>query len=190
MRAKRLGSVWVGMALCFGLFMGCLDRQLPKPKGFLALEYPQPDYIMLKSRAVEYSFEYNQFARPIATLFESVRLEYPTMKASIYLNYRKIENNLDSLLYDAYLVPYRHLAKAESIPERVFVNHSQRVYGQLFTVVGDAASHYQFFLTDSLEHFVLGSLYFFTRPNYDSIYPAAKYIERDIVHLMETFRWK
>lgn len=119
----------------------------------------------------------------------SFRLYYPLMKATIYLNYRKIEDNLDSLLYDAYLVPYRHVNKAEEIPEKTFVNHSQKVYGQLFTIIGNAASQQQFYLTDSIHHFVLGSLYFYARPNYDSIYPAVKYIERDIMRMMESFQW-
>ena len=86
-------------------------------------------------------------------------------------------------------MPYNHLSKAESIPERIFVNPQNKVYGTLFTVVGNAASQYQFFLTDSIDHFLVGSLYFYAKPNYDSIYPAVKYIEKDLVRLMETLQW-
>jgi len=57
-------------------------------------------------------------------------------------------------------------------------------------VIGNAASQYQFFLTDSIDHFLVGSLYFYAQPNFDSIYPAAVYLEKDIVHLMETLKWK
>ena len=45
-------------------------------------------------------------------------------------------------------------------------------------------------LQDSTDHFLVGSLYFYARPNFDSIYPAAVYLEKDIVHLMETLKWK
>ena len=93
------------------------------------------------------------------------------MKATIYLSYIPIEKNLDSLLYDAYQMPSKHIVKAEEIPERVFQNSEKRVYGTLFRVVGDAASQAQFFLTDSINHFLVGSLYFFTRPHYDSLMP-------------------
>ena len=44
------------------------------------------------------------------------------MKATLYLNYNTIEKNLDSLLNDAYQLPYKHITKAESIPEKIFIN--------------------------------------------------------------------
>jgi gliding motility-associated lipoprotein GldD len=112
------------------------------------------------------------------------------MKATLYLNYNPLEHNLDSLLNDAYQLPYKHISKAESIPEKLFVNEEKKVFGTLFSVVGNAASQYQFFLTDSTKHFLVGSLYFYARPNYDSIYPAADYLQKDIIHLIESFKWK
>ena len=115
---------------------------------------------------------------------------YPYMKATLYLSYVRVENNIDSLLNDAYKLPGKHMVKAEEIPERVFISKEHKVYGTLFTVVGNAASQLQFFLTDSTKSFLVGSLYFYSRPNYDSIMPAAKYIERDVIQLMETLRWK
>mgnify|MGYP006110393705 CR=1 FL=1 len=82
------------------------------------------------------------------------------------------------------------MSKAESIPEKIFINKEKRVYGTLFSIVGNAASQYQFFLTDSVNHFLVGSIYFLARPNYDSIYPAVKYLEKDIIHLIETLKWE
>ncbi len=179
---------FVGFTVLFVCFFNCRQARLPKPKGYLALEYPKPIYHSLDG-LLNYSFDYNTIAQPIISPHESLRIYYPLMKATIYINYRKIKNNLDSLLYDAYLVPYRHLNKAEEIPEKVFINHHRRVYGQLFSIIGNAASQQQFFLTDSLHHFILGSLYFYAHPNYDSIYPAVKYIEKDIIRIIESFQW-
>ena len=59
-----------------------------------------------------------------------------------------------------------------------------------YEVGGNAASQSQFYVTDSTEHFLTGSLYFYAKPNYDSILPAAKYLEKDIKHIMETVKWK
>ena len=112
------------------------------------------------------------------------------MKATLYLTYNSVKKNLDSLLNDAYKLPYKHISKAQSIPEKIFINKEKQVYGTLFSIVGNAASQHQFFLTDSLNHFLVGSLYFFARPNYDSIYPAVKYLEKDIIHLIETLDWQ
>ena len=106
------------------------------------------------------------------------------------MSYIPVKDNIDSLLNDAYQLPGKHMIKADEIPEKIFLDEHQKVYGTLFSVVGNAASQLQFFLTDSSQHFLVGSLYFYTRPNYDSIMPAAKYIERDVIHLMESLKWR
>ena len=174
-------------SLILMVFGGCQNHVQPRPQGYLSLTFPEPDYVLLKED-VPYYFDYNTIAHSTPSFAKSIKIAYPDMGATIYLNYRRVENNIDSLLYDAYLVPYRHVAKADAIPEKLFTNSTSMVYGQLFSVIGDAASQYQFFLTDSLNPFVIGSLYFYAEPNYDSIYPAVKYIEKDIVRLMESFK--
>ena len=59
-----------------------------------------------------------------------------------------------------------------------------------YEVGGNAASQSQFYVTDSVNHFVTGSLYFYAKPNYDSILPAAHYLKKDIQHIMETIKWE
>ena len=170
-------------------FLGCVSNVQPKPSAYLRLDYPEANYKKIKDR-LNFSFEYNTIAQMNVKRISSPSLLYPNMKATLYLNYISINNNLDSLLNDAYQIPYKHISKAESIPEKVFINSENRVYGTLFSVVGDAASQHQFFLTDSLRNFLVGSLYFYARPNYDSIYPAVTYLKKDIIHLIETLKWR
>ena len=171
------------------LLVSCESVQQPKPKAQLRLQYPQPNYKQLPD-IYRFDFEYNNWVQLKRIAKTAPDLYYPKMKATLYLSYIGVENNIDSLLNDAYQLPGKHMIKAEEIPERVFMAPEKRVYGTLFTVVGNAASQLQFFLTDSTDHFLMGSLYFYSRPNYDSIMPAAKYVERDVMHLMETLRWK
>jgi gliding motility-associated lipoprotein GldD len=59
-----------------------------------------------------------------------------------------------------------------------------------YQVGGNAATNAQFYLTDSIHHFVTGSMYFYAKPNFDSILPAADYVKKDIRHIMETMKWK
>ncbi|MFQ3341399.1 MAG: gliding motility-associated lipoprotein GldD [Flavobacteriaceae bacterium] len=180
----------VGYVLVALLVFGCAKESQPKPNGYLRLEYPDANYVTFTS-LTNFSIEKNALAEvKIKNEVVAPRIVYPGMKATLYLNYSKVENNLDSLLNDAYRLPYKHISKAESIPEKIFINKKNKVYGTLFSVVGNAASQYQFFLTDSIDHFLVGSLYFYARPNYDSIYPAANYLKKDIIHLMETLQWK
>lgn len=182
---KRLFFSLSLLLLCWG----CGDYLLPKPKGLLRLQYPKADYAKSVQQDA-FEFEYNQFANVRYGLKQAYTVVYPEMKASLYLSYVPVTKNLDSLLTDAYKLPSKHIGKAQEIPERLFINPDNRVYGTLFKVVGNAASQLQFFLTDSTENFLVGSLYFYSRPNYDSLLPALDYIEKDVVHLMETLTWK
>ena len=181
------GVRYLGFATLF--LEACNGFVQPKPIGMLRLEYPIPKYKKI-SDIYPFDFEINQNAILKKSAKIAPDIYYPDMKATLYLSYVKVENNIDSLLNDAYKLPRKHMIKAEEIPEKVFISNEHKVYGTLFSVVGNAASQLQFFLTDSTRSFLVGSLYFYSRPYYDSIMPAAKYIERDVVQLIETLRWK
>ena len=85
---------------------------------------------------------------------------------------------------------FKHTLKAEQIIPKDFVNPEKRVFGSLYEITGNAASQIQFHITDSTNNFLKGSLYFYAKPNYDSILPAVAYIKEDILHLVETLEWK
>ena len=116
-------------------------------------------------------------------------LDYPMMNGSIYLTYKPVQGNLDTLLVDAQKLSYEHVVKADNIAEQPFINQEDGVYGMFYEVSGNAASQSQFYVTDSINHFVTGSLYFYAKPNYDSILPAAMYLQNDIRRIMESLRW-
>ncbi len=50
--------------------------------------------------------------------------------------------------------------------------------------------NHNFILQIVSNHFLSGSLYFYAKPNYDSIYPAAEYLKKDIKRIMESLEWK
>ena len=187
MISSFMGIRYLGLATL--LFVACNGVVQPKPMAMLRLEYPFPEYEKISDN-YPFDFQVNQNAQLIKSAKIAPNIYYPNMKATLYLSYVKVEKNIDSLLNDAYNLPRKHMIKAEEIPERVFISKEHKVYGTLFSVIGNAASQLQFFLTDSTKSFLVGSLYFYSRPYYDSIMPAAKYIERDVVKLIETLRWK
>ncbi|WP_072989610.1 gliding motility lipoprotein GldD [Pseudozobellia thermophila] len=186
---KRTGRFLKVVVLALGMVsMGCKEDTLPKPKGQLRLEYPKPTLTELHFD--KFGFQYNSLARIKNESANSMVLEYPEMKGEIFINYKKVEGNLEQLLSDAQKFSYEHSVKADGILEQPFVNDEDRVYGMFYEVSGDAASQAQFYVTDSIRNFVTGSLYFYTKPNYDSIYPAAAYLRNDIRGIMETLKWK
>lgn len=161
---------------------------MPKPKGMLRLEYPESSGGMVETG--HYLFELNSIANIKSKDSSSLTLDYPKMKGSIFITYKNVNDNLEKLLADAQKLSYGHAVKADAIYPKEFINESERVYGMFYEVKGDAASQAQFYVTDSTRHFVTGSLYFYAKPNYDSIYPAAIYLQKDIRRIMETLRWK
>ena len=176
------------------LLIGCGNDPIPKPKAYLRLEYPTANYKKTIS-PLPFSFDKNELAEPISKVktlgtTKGIEVKYSQLKATIYLNYKPVENgNLDSLLRDAQNRTQKHTMKADEISQNLFEDSENSVYGMLYEVGGDAASQSQFYVTDSTNHFLSGSLYFYAKPNYDSIYQASEYLKKDIKHIMESVRW-
>lgn len=171
------------------MLISCKDDVLPKPNAMLRLEYPEANFKGF-STDCPYEFKVNEMVRVVNKKGCSYNIDYPKMKASIFITYKKIDDNLEDLLRDAQKLTYDHVVKAADIIEQPFVNDDDKVYGMFYQVSGNAASQSQFYATDSLNHFLTGSLYFYAKPNYDSILPAADYIENDIRKMIETLKWK
>jgi gliding motility-associated lipoprotein GldD len=169
----------------------CNDKEtLPKPNGQLALDFPKGEYVSLDNDNCPFSFEVNEYARVLAKSDCSMKIEYTGMDATLYLNYRPIQENLRQLLIDGQKLSYEHNQKADIIADFPFVNKVNNTYGMMYEIEGNAASNAQFYVTDSLKHFITASLYFNTQPNYDSILPAVDYVKGDMVKLMETLKWR
>jgi gliding motility-associated lipoprotein GldD len=78
---------------------------------------------------------------------------------------------------------------ATSIKDSVFTT-ANGVSGIYFKVGGNAATARQFFMSDTARNFIRGALYFDTTPNADSLKPVQDFLQKDIEHLINTFRWK
>jgi len=175
----------------------CGEDPIPKPKAYLRLEYPEAKYAKVESD-MPFTFEKNLLSRDKAKVKKTgdnesygLDIEYPSLKGTIYLTYKKVnKDNLITYLRDAQNFTQKHTQKADEITEQVYDNKERKVFGMFYEVGGNAASQSQFYVTDSLRHFVTGSLYFYAKPNYDSILPAANYLKKDIQHIMETIEWK
>jgi len=186
--------------LILAIFSGCKEDPTPKPKGFLALEYPEAIYRTEDITKMPFTFDRNALGKNIRTktlkgetTTYGINIEYPDLKGTIYLTYKAIENNpkyLETYLRNAQNFTQEHTQKADEIDEFEWENKEKRVFGMFYSVGGNAASQSQFYVTDSINHFLSGSLYFYAKPNYDSILPAAHYMQKDIRRIMESLEWK
>lgn len=189
---------YIVLPILASLFLACGNDTIPKPRAHLRLEYPQPDYKEVDI-SLPFTFEKNKLAERIRSIktdsnnnIYGVDVSYPTLKGTIYLTYKKVSSKeqLLNFIKDAQNLTQKHVIKADEIAERPYINKEQKVFGMFYEVGGNAASQSQFYVTDSTSHFLSGSLYFYAKPNYDSIYPAAVYLKNDIQHIMESLRWK
>lgn len=176
--------------------MSCGSDPIPKPKAYLRLDYPKPEYVITET-ILPFTFEKNMLATDISEIKISrdgnthgIDLEYPSIKGTVYLTYKAVKEDINVYLLDAQNITQKHTQRADEIVEQPFADASNKVYGMFYEVGGNAASQSQFYVTDSINHFVTGSLYFYAKPNYDSILPAAEYLKNDIRRIMETIRWK
>jgi gliding motility-associated lipoprotein GldD len=168
------------------------DTALPKPKAYLALEYPKAQYYRTDIDC-NYQFLINSQAKLKDDRYKTdcwFDVLYPKMNGSIYLSYYPVRDNLKSLIIDAQKLPLSHEIKADAILSTTYINDEHKTYGLFYEVEGNAASQAQFYLTDSINHFVTGSIYFKAKPNYDSILPAAEYLKKDMRKIMESLEWK
>ena len=170
-------------------FISCEQEIIPKPKAYLSLEYPKKAYQKLPiSRP--YTFDVLESSVLKDEQKSWLKITYPALKASIDITYREVDANILELVKEAEKLVFKHTLKAEEITSKDFLNTKKKVFGSMYEITGNAASQIQFHATDSTKNFIKGSLYFYTKPNYDSILPAVTYIKKDILRLMETLKWQ
>lgn len=189
MNLKDFSLIFVLIALIS--LSSCQSNVQPKAKAFLDLDYPEHRYKQLNTNCA-FKFDVNELVSiDQSKNYEqcSFNIVYPQMHATIFFSYKKVNNNLEALLTDAQKLPLKHTIKADAIEVDVYTNDETRTYGNFYEVEGNAASQAQFYLTDSVNHFVTASIYFKTQPNYDSILPAAAYIKKDLKKIVESLRW-
>ena len=188
MSIKKNYNLFFGLLLLV-LVASCKDEVLPKPASQLRLDYPVAEYAAFSNHC-PFEFEMNNNAIIKEDKNCGFSINYPKMKATIYVTYKTVNNDINSLLRDAQKLTYEHVIKADDIIEQPYMNSNKKVYGMFYQVSGNAATNAQFYATDSIKHFVTGSVYFYAKPNFDSILPAESFVKNDMQRLLETIKWK
>ena len=182
------------ISLCFvalAWLAGCKEEYTPKPRGYFRLEVPDSTYSRFSPGNCPYSFEMNNTAQWIDKTHCWGDVYYPSIKARMQLTYKPVSpDNLDTLLRDGQELAMKHQVKADGMQERLYQNPEQSVYGILYRIQGDAATSTQFFVTDSVDHFLRGVLYFYAPPNADSLKPVNDFMYDETVRLVETLQWQ
>lgn len=178
----------------FLLTSSCQEKYTPKPYGYFRIDFPEKKWCALPD-TLPYRFQMSAQAQVEPDRDKEaepgwINLVYPHYNAKIHLSYKPITTDTAFFHFveDCHRMAYTHTIKAESINEKYF--QKDKLSGLIYYIEGNTASSTQFFVTDSLRHFLRGALYFNQHPDKDSLAPVIEYLRQDIIRLVETTDFK
>lgn len=203
--------------LIFILLFSCNSPFTPKPRGYYNIDLPKHQYQLFNGEGYPYGFEYPVYGKIVrdSSFFDEnpdnpywINIDFPSFNGRIYLSYKTIggnsvykvktdngykdslvKNTFEGLREEAFRMTYKHTLKASSIDDSLFTT-ANGISGVYFKVGGNAATAKQFFVTDSVKHFLRGALYFDASPNSDSLKPVIDFLQEDMLHMIQTLQWK
>jgi gliding motility-associated lipoprotein GldD len=196
----------------------CNSPYISKKRGYFKIDLPQHRYQKFDREGFPYSFEYPVYGNIIqdSSYFDSspenpywINVDFPTFGGRIFLSYKEIGgkalykikqpdgqykdsfavNEFDKMVDDAFKLTNKNDVISTSIKQTA-ITTPNNVSGVFFKVGGNAATAMQFFLSDTTKNFLRGALYFNVSPNSDSIKPVQDFLQVDIEHMINTFKWK
>ena len=199
------------------ILFSCNSTYVTKQKGYFKIDFPERKYILFSRPGFPFCFEYPSYAQIIrdTTYFDNnpenpywINIAFPQFNGEIFLSYKKIGGNalykvkqangtykdslavnqFDKLVTDAYNLTNKNDVAATYIHDSL-IHTPNGISGIFFKVGGNAATAKQFFLSDTSLNFIRGALYFDVTPNADSLKPVQDFLQVDMEHIINTFRW-
>ncbi len=171
-----------------------------KKKGYFRIDFPEKQYRQFEMPGYPYTFEYPAYARVVkdSTFFDEkagdwwINIDIPQFAGRIYVSYKEVHSRtqFDSLVNDAYkMATEKHIDISTGI-EPVLIKTPKGVSGLYYSLGGNTATANQFYLTDTIRHFLRGALYFDATPNEDSLSIVNDFLKKDLEHLINTLEWR
>ncbi|CAM4288232.1 gliding motility lipoprotein GldD [Cytophagaceae bacterium 50C-KIRBA] len=193
---------WISIVVVSWFFLACSDKtaeqkaDLPRPKGYNRIILPKAKYQDVE-KGHPFTFEVSQYAQVMPDTVSWAEphwlyIYYPQWHAFIQLTYKplnKDQKKLANLINDAYILAAKHQGKARGIQEYVMTTRSGRKAG-IIELDGEVATSFQFYTTDSLNHYLRGAVYVKTATQNDSLAPVIQFLKKDAMHLIQTLQWK
>ena len=204
------------LLFCVSGFLSCNSPYVSKKRGYFKINFPEHAYRRFEEAGIPYTFEYPVYATVTqdTTYFDNNpendywrNIDFPEFHGRVFLSYKRIGgqalykikqngiykdtlavNVFDKMVADAFTLTNKNDVVANSIRDSL-IRTPNGISGVFFKVGGNAATARQFFLTDSVKHFLRGALYFDSTPNGDSLEPVHGFLQKDLEHLINTFRW-
>ena len=183
--------------LAIGLMaVSCKNDNTPKPMGYYRIGFPAKTY-----HDIDTDYPFTCVIPDYCTLSTSkdnsgeaywYNLEYPSYNAKVHLTYyTTLDTTLSTYIESSRQFAMEHIPKATAIKQKNIYIPQHDVYGLSYNIQGSgAASPIQFYVTDSVQHFLRGALYFYNTPNNDSVAPIINFIDEDLGEIIKSLRWE
>ncbi len=184
--------LWSVMLLLIMLSVSCTQKQknIPKPPTYLRVELPAKTYETYRDDCGYEFLSPNYFkVGSVAPNNCNRDIVFTGLNGALHLSVIEMDTNLSAYVDYAIDKVDEHKIKATAIHDYTIQSEDGTFGGTLFELQGNVASPFQFYTTDSLNHFIGGVVYFNTRPNYDSIRPVLDFVKEDLEKFMESIRW-
>lgn len=196
MSKKSLLIVFVALALLTACHRH--NDATPKPQAYLRIDLPAHAYTVYDTAALPFTFEYGnlstiEWKNADRSGDRWFTIRYPNYKGYVFMSYKHIrgEKDLKAQVDTSYRFVQDNFSYSSGVDENQFVNRQHRLFGTTYHLKGqNVASTYQFYVTDSVSHFLRGALYIDCTPNNDSLAPVLDYMREDINHFLESIRWR
>jgi len=189
---------YISSLLLIILFASCVQKQeppVPKPTGYLRLTTPEVTYQHWDS-ILPFSFDYSNNAKLFFQYKGEnvywVDIQYPSLSAVFKMTCFPVNDNLHSLMWNEEEQVMFHVERrmTDDIQFSTVNDPEERVFGRLYELEGKhVATPFKFWLTDSAQYFVKGTLYFDFTPNNDSLAPIIDYLKKDALYMIESWKW-
>ncbi|MEN9569411.1 MAG: hypothetical protein RL172_642 [Bacteroidota bacterium] len=215
---RNRGLIFLSVMAVTCLLLACNGPYVSKKRGYFNIAFPQRAYQAFNQDGFPYSFEYPVYAKIVkdSTYFDTtpenpywINIDFPQFRGRVFLSYKQVGgkaiykvkqpdgtykdssgiNVFDRMVSDAFTLTNKNNVVSNSIKDSL-IQTTNGIHGVFFKVGGNAATAMQFFLTDTSHHFLRGALYFDATPNADSLKPVHNFIQADLQHMINTFRWK
>lgn len=189
-------SFLLGLLVILLATSACNDANpVPKPSTFLRTEFPEHTYRPYLSPQ-NFSFSLADLYMP--KTFEQAKSNYSVQEidlgpinGTLFLYYLRLssKDSLSEIINFANDKVDEHKIMADKIDFEQIIEPQKSVFGTFFELKGNVATNFQFYLTDSSQHFLRGEILLNCRPNYDSLRPTLQYLKTDLQTLIKSFKW-
>jgi gliding motility-associated lipoprotein GldD len=196
----KLSKYIACLILTLSVHSACNSPYTYKKKGYFAIQFPEKKYRLFDTAGYPYTFKYPVYAHIVkdTTFFGDkaedwwINIEVPQFGGRIYISYKEIRNKyqIDSLAEDAYKMAHKQHIEVSTGIDQDLIRTPNGAEGIYYSLKGNTATANQFFLTDSIHHFLRGALYFDATPNEDSLSIVNDFLKKDLDTLINTLKWK